>query len=329
MCEDQREGGGRMDWEEERLLYRVAKLYYHQDYTQAQISKELGIYRTTIGRMLKKARKEGIVTIQIQSNSTELFNIENEIMEHFGMKEVIIVPSFENQSNEDLLQGIGEACSSLFNRILKDGDIIGLNWGRSLGNMVHRLYDLKSKDVECVPLVGGPGGMDTDYHVNAITMRMSNALHGKPHLINAAAVYQSEETTQEVLESNFMEEILNLWEKTTVAIVGIGAPSSSSNMVWSGFLGESEQDNLKMEQAIGDVCSRFFTIDGEVINNSISKRTIAISLEKLKDLRYSVGVAYSKEKVEAIIGAMKGKFINTLVTNEETALEIYRVINKK
>ncbi|RLL41124.1 sugar-binding transcriptional regulator [Oceanobacillus piezotolerans] len=318
-----------MNWEEERLLYRIAKLYYDENYTQGEISKELGIYRTTISRMLKKARDKGVVKIQVQSNSKELFDLEDKVKRHFGLKEVIIVPSFIEENNQAVLKSIGKACSELFNRIILDEDIIGVAWGTTLGKTVHELHDLNPKKVECVPLVGGPGGMSTDFHVNAIALRMANAFQGKSHFINAAAVYKSKETTQEILDSSFMREIVELWERTTVAIVGIGAQISSSNMVWSGFLGDAEQDELKEHHGIGDICSRFYTKDGEAIHSSLDERTIAIKLEALRDLRYSIGIAYSKDKVESIIGAMKGKFINTLVTSEETAIEISRMIESQ
>ncbi|WP_068676338.1 sugar-binding transcriptional regulator [Oceanobacillus sp. Castelsardo] len=311
-----------MNWEEERLLYRIAKLYYEEGYTQAKISKELGIYRTTIGRMLKRAQDKGIVKIQIQSSSDALFDLEDKIAKHFGMKEVVVVPSYTEQSNQDTNKSIGEACGSLLDRVILDDDIIGVTWGKTLGSMIHQLDELKPKNVECVPLVGGPGGMKSDYHVNAIALRLSSALNGSSHFINAAAVYNSIETAKEILQSTFMTDILDYWDDLTVALVGIGAQISSSNMVWSGFLGDYDQLELMEHDAIGEICSRFYTKKGEVIQSSISERTIAIPLEKLKDLRYSIGVAYSKEKVEAIIGAMNGKLINTLITNEETALEI-------
>ena len=40
-----------------RLIVKIAQLYYEQDMTQAQIARELGIYRTTISRLLKRGRK--------------------------------------------------------------------------------------------------------------------------------------------------------------------------------------------------------------------------------------------------------------------------------
>ncbi|WP_137469360.1 sigma factor-like helix-turn-helix DNA-binding protein, partial [Escherichia coli] len=43
-----------------RLLVKIAQRYYEQDMTQAQIARELGIYRTTISRLLKRGRDQGI-----------------------------------------------------------------------------------------------------------------------------------------------------------------------------------------------------------------------------------------------------------------------------
>lgn len=315
-----------VDWEEERLLYKIAKMYYDENFTQGQIAKELDIYRTTIGRMLKKAREKGIVKIEIQSTLDKQFDLEEKIANHFGLKEVIIAPSHSGQGMLDLQSAIGSASSKLLDRIIKDEDVVGLAWGTTLGHMVNQMTELKPKNINCVPLVGGPGGMSVDFHVNAIVYKLAQAFNGHPHFIDAAAIYKSSETTKEIIDSEFMKKVIDLWDELTVAIVGIGAPFSSSNMVWSGFLGDEEKDELKQNNAIGDICSRFFTSEGKLIDSPIAERTIAIQLDKLKGLRYSIGVAHSVDKVDSIIGAIKGKYINTLLTNEETALEINRII---
>lgn len=313
---------GILEWEEERLLFKIAQLYYEQDYTQAEISKELGIYRTTVGRMLKKAKKEGIVKIEVKSKINEQIDIEEKIRKHFGMKEIVIVPSRNAATRFDVEQLIGKACSELLNRVVKDQDVIGSAWGTTLGNMVSQLSGISPKNVECVPLVGGPGEMNVDFHVNAIVYKLAEIFAGKSYFIDAVAVYKSSETTQEILSASFMKKILELWQNLTIAIVGIGSQTSSSNMVWSGILGESDRNLLEEHKVVGDICSRFYTLSGELIESDLSKRTVSIELENLKNLNYSIGVAYSKDKVDSIIGAMRGEFINVLVTDEETALRI-------
>lgn len=315
-----------MNWEEERLLYKVSKMYYDSNLTQSQISKELGIYRTTVGRMLKKARQKGIVKIEIQSTLNNQFELEDKIAKYFDLKEVIIVAP-DPMENNSLQSKTGRACAELLNRIIKNDDVIGLAWGTTLGSMVDYLGELTPKEIDCVPLVGGPGEMAVEHHVNTIAYKLAQSFNGRPHFIDAAAIYESEATTQEILNSGYMKKTIELWDNLSVAIVGIGAKVSSSNMVWSGFLGEKEQKELREHDAIGDICSRFYTFEGESIESPISNRTIAIDLERLKTLRYSIGVAYSATKSDSIIAALNGKFINTLITDEATALEIEKKIN--
>ena len=62
-----------------RLIVKIAQLYYEQDMTQAQIARELGIYRTTISRLLKRGREQGIVTIAINYDYNENLWLEQQL----------------------------------------------------------------------------------------------------------------------------------------------------------------------------------------------------------------------------------------------------------
>ena len=48
------------------LLVEVAKLYYEEQLTQAQIGRQLQTSRSTVSRLLKEARDQGVVKITIQ-----------------------------------------------------------------------------------------------------------------------------------------------------------------------------------------------------------------------------------------------------------------------
>jgi DNA-binding transcriptional regulator LsrR (DeoR family) len=56
-----------------------------------------------------------------------------------------------------------------------------------------------------------------------------------------------------------------------------------------------------------------------IINSEVNDRIIGIELEKLRNLEYSVGVAESTEKVPSMLSALRGKYINVLITTDETA----------
>lgn len=73
-----------------RLIVKIAQLYYEQDMTQAQIARELGIYRTTISRLLKRGREQGIVTIAINYDYNENLWLEQQLKQKFGLKEAVV-----------------------------------------------------------------------------------------------------------------------------------------------------------------------------------------------------------------------------------------------
>jgi DNA-binding transcriptional regulator LsrR (DeoR family) len=311
-------------WEERRLLVKIARMYYEDEMTQSEIAAKTGIYRTTIGRMLKKARDMGIVTITIHSDFDRLFDLENRLEKRFGLREAIIVPSTLKQSRSEKKSAIGRAGADFLKRIVKDGDVVGLAWGTTLAAMIHSFSECPKRNADFVPLVGGPGNLDSKYHVNTIVYTIANAFRGTAHFIDAAAIVEKVETKEEIVRSHYFKKILELWERLTIAVVGIGAPISSSNLIWTGFFGDKEIEELNKLNAIGDICSRYFDPKGNILHPEVSKRTIAIGLYRLKKLEYSVGMAESVEKVPSIIGAMRGGFINVLITNEETAEAILK-----
>ncbi len=83
---------------------------------------------------------------------------------------------------------------------------------------------------------------------------------------------------------------------------------------WHAFYGGEESDD---RQVAGDICSRFFDIHGAMVETNMSEKTLSIEMNKLKQARYSIGIAMSEEKYSGIVGALRGKYINCLVTNEQ------------
>ena len=80
-----------------------------------------------------------------------------------------------------------------------------------------------------------------------------------------------------------------------------------------------EMEELIRQGAIGDISLRYYDIQGKLINSSLNDRVIGIDLTELKGINRVVGVAGGEEKVQAILGAIHGGLINTLITDIKTA----------
>ena len=98
--------------------------------TQAQIAHELGIYRTTISRLLKRGRDLGVVTIAINYDYNDSLWLEERLKQKFGLKEAVVAP-LESEA--------GSYGAQLFERLLSPNAVIGFGWGRAVSALVEAL----------------------------------------------------------------------------------------------------------------------------------------------------------------------------------------------
>ncbi len=69
--------------------------------------------------------------------------------------------------------------AQLLDRLLEPGDIVGFSWGRAVSALVENLPQGQSRQLICVPIIGGPSGkLESRYHVNTLTYSASEAERG-------------------------------------------------------------------------------------------------------------------------------------------------------
>lgn len=306
--------------DERKLLVRIAEMYYQESKTQSQISKELNIHRTTISRLLKQSRDEGIVEIIINYDKAGNYGLEQDLESSFGLQKAIVISTAKeldrNQKDNMLAKSLGDYLET----ILKDKMKIGFSWGETMAVVSKNMPRLNLPETICVPVIGGPAGrLVSDFHVNTITYEAAKMIHGKAKLIDAPAILETSSLKEELLKSDFNQEILSLWGQLDIVIMGIGSPILMNNQTWSDFYGKDIIDQVSEQDMVGDVVSRFYNRQGEHIVSDLDDRIIGISISQLQKCPYRIGIASSREKVDAIVGALKGQYINILVTTEETA----------
>lgn len=74
-----------------------------------------------------------------------------------------------------------------------------------------------------------------------------------------------------------------------------------------------------MKGAVGDICDHLINDRGELCDEALDERTVSVPLAELKKKKRRIGVASGQSKVECICGAIRGKIINVLITDEDTA----------
>ena len=271
---------------ERRILIKVAGMYYLEHMKQNDIAKKLGVERTTISKYLKRALDKGIVTITVANEKFE--DLESAMEKRFGLKECFIVPK-----SYDLLavkQAMGRAGLQLLRRIVSNNLVIGLAWGTSIRELTRYAENSKLPkiDSDFIPLDGGPENIDSEYHVNTLCYELSRAFGGRCHYIYAPAITRTAEIRNAIVQDLNYEKISAFWEKLDIGIVGIGAPVKSSNLIWMGEFGKQAIESLRTTGAVGEICSVFFDKNGREVQTDFSDRIIAIGLDKLRNLNFSM-----------------------------------------
>lgn len=119
--------------QDRRILVKVAQMYYDEGATQSEIAEKIGISRSLVSKVLTKAREEGIVEIIIHDDKIHQFrNLERKLERLYNLREVVCIESVGRESSKKQL---GEATSDYLQRVIKDGQIIGMSSGTTLNEV--------------------------------------------------------------------------------------------------------------------------------------------------------------------------------------------------
>lgn len=306
--------------EEIRFLSKVAYLYYQQNQKQSQIAEQLDISQATVSRLLKRAEDMGIVRISVNMPSGVYPSLESDLCARYGLKAAVVVHC-DDADEEMLLHHIGSAAAYYVETTLSKNEVVGLSsWSSALLAMVNAMHPLeKPLGTKVVQILGGMGNPSAESYATRITERFASLVRGEAIHLPAPGVVGSKVVRDQLISDPYVSHAISLFGQVTLALVGIGSVAPSKLLASSGnIFSQLELDALRASGAVGDVCLRFFDQNGLPITTH-DDRVISISLDQLEHVKRTVGVAGGARKVDAIRGALNGKHINVLITDQTTA----------
>ena len=190
---------------------------------------------------------------------------------------------YKRQDDHDgeIMSRIGEAAAHLLEVTLQTGDIIGVSsWSETILKMVNNIHPMKNgKARYVVQTMGGIGDPTVQTHANQLTTRLARLTGAEAHLLNTPGVAQSREAKLVLVGDNFVRETINLFDKISLAIVGIGSIEPSRMLTRSGNI-FSSRELLEVKEAggVGEISLRFFNSDGVIVKTSLDERVIGLTL---------------------------------------------------
>lgn len=294
---------------EMNLMIKIAWYYYMENMTQQAIADQLGISRMRVIKLLDKARQTGVVQFRISSAYDRRHVLETTLMEQFHLKDCYIVPT--NPDASGINDTIAKAASIYISNHVTDNCYINFGYGDTSSKTISYLAKNMEAQVSYVSLTGGVG-----YY---LPNSSSNIFDAKLYLLPAPLIMSSKEMAQAMLEESSVKEISNMVNLASMTIVGIGSMDDDATILKSAILSHNDFLLLNMKGAVGDIICHFLDKDGNVVDTDIDSKLISVPLSVLNKLDNVIGVAAGAKKVAAINAALKGGYLDILITDENTA----------
>lgn len=302
-------------------LIEVARAYYLDNQTQSDIARSLGISRSMVSRDLTRAREIGIVEIHIKDPRNTLTTHEQHVLALFPhLLDVVIAPTFSEEADA-VRAMIGRFAANYLITLLKPGQRLVLGCGRTLRAIVDALPRQPIPGIEIVQAMGNIGHEAHGIDYNEIARHAADALSGRVYYVSAPAILGKRTgSARDFIEANpILSQALSLIRQAHVMAVGLGSLESDQLYVQAGLIEASDLDTLRARAAVGDICGRFFDQNGREVVAPFADRMIGLELLDLRSAPISIGIAGGVDKVEPLLGALRGEYINILITDELTA----------
>jgi DNA-binding transcriptional regulator LsrR (DeoR family) len=304
-----------------RLMTKVSRLYHERGMRQSVIAARLSMSQAMVSRLLAAAEKEGIIRTTVMTPMGVYPDLEEQLERRFDLTNAVVADCGSDR-DDMVLREIGSAAATYLETTLGADEVVGISsWSGTLLRTVGSMQPLRRRSgSHVVQILGGIGNPTAEAHAVRLTEQLASLLSAEPHFLPAPGVTGSAAATAAYLDDPQLEKTTRYFSELTVALVGIGALHPSRLLDQSGnAFSEHEQRELESLGAVGDICLRFFDRSGVPVSSPFNERVVGMSLDRIRKVPRSVGVAGGVSKLEAIRAALEGRLIDVLITDRFTA----------
>jgi len=315
-------------------MVRCLELYYRQARPQKEIARALGVSAATVSRLLKRAYDEGFVRVELDLPRAE--ELEAALTERFGLREAVVVAA---GGRADLKEELGAAAAAYFEKIASNGIRVGLSCGFTLYETIRQLRERRFRDLALYPLSGESTLKMVDLSPNTLVGIM--AAKYRPHVSAYALPVQHllslreiERERRRLLRDPEIRSIYEAAQAVDIALVGIGMIGEQT----PGFCALAESYGVSVKRlrqlgVVGEINYQPFDAAGHTVDRPelrvLMHRILSVEVGRLQTLsrrpdRHVVAIAGGRAKLDAVRGALAGRFMNVLVTDEDLAAALVR-----
>lgn len=305
-----------------RQMVRITQLYYRMHLSQEQIGDRLGLSRFQVGRLLARALREDVVKIEIVHPVARLVELEDALVERFGLQKAVVVDVPISTSERVAEQVARETVAGAAVRFLADvrpSGSIGVSWGRTMLELARQLEPGWTSATEVVQLNGATSRSAEPTRANEIADRFGATSGAAIRMLAAPAIVGSSELRRALEDDPSVGATIAAARGTQVAIFSLGVLTTESVLVGSGYLTTEDVADLQAAGAVGDIIGRFLRVDGAAASPELDERTVGLPLADLVVKPISIGVAAGAGRGPISLAALRGRYVNVLIADASTA----------
>ena len=302
---------------EDPLLW-ASWLYYQEGLTQGDIATQMGVSRASVNAYLADARTRGIVSIEIDPERFRALSLAQAMQDHFGLTDCLVIPSEGGDS--PLIDRLGAAAAQVLSRLARSADTIAVTWGRTVLSMASHVDRAGLQDLRVVQATGGTTAK-IPWTPEACATRLAESMGARCIPISAPAIVSSPDMRALLLREPVVAEQMAVLAQANRIVLGISSLRPESTIHSSGFFDDVAM-HAHYHAAVGGIAGRLIDAQGQPVDGPLEGRTIGIDLGGLRSVPCRIGVAGGMDKVQAILAALRGNYINVMVTDADTARAI-------
>lgn len=294
-------------------LADIAHDFYLSKLNIGEISQKYDLSRYLITKALDDAEMRGIVKIQITQGVKRNQVLEREFQKKFGLKEVFILHSYEDDDGEAVIN----YASKQIENYLQNTKIAGVSWGSTMRGVINDFSEETLTKLYFVQLLGQQ--INANRRKNPLAQEAADSLHAHS-LSLPAPLYTINPKVVSILKTEpYFKIIENCYHDLELLFTGLGTfDAFRTNQFLMANYGPNLFKDIPQNEVAGMIMGRPYDIYGHFFP-SIEKHICGISMKDIMKTPIRFCVVSNRFKSEALLGALRSGIITHLVINDAIA----------
>jgi len=312
----------------EQDILRAAAMYYLQDMKMEVIAKHLHTSRSTVSRLIKRARDTGLVEISLRPASSRAPGLSQTIGTTFGVA-AYVVPVPDSAEHVDRLEQVALTAAKLLASWFDSDMVLGIAWGTTLAAVSRHLIRKPTRGSAVVQLNGAANTRTSGIeYASDLISSFGAAFDATVHHFPVPAFFDFPDTKAAMWRERSVSRVLDVQRRADIVLFSVGALAGAvpSHVYAAGYLDDSDVRMLHEEGVVGDVCTVFLRADGSFRDVALNARASGPNPDELHRVPRRVCVVAGDNKVGPLLAALRSGVVTDLVLDELTATRLLQAV---